>query len=382
MLLCCEKRESNLVSIFGLAESERLFVKCREEFRQSVKYPGAIYSDFPPLENSLPYFHISDEYRMFNPEGLHLIICVHGLDGNAADLRLVKTYLELGLPGARLDFLMSERNQGDTFSDFDTMTDRLVQEIVTHIQNSTEPGRISFVGHSLGTIIIRSALARPQMKPFLNKLHTFLSLSGPHLGTLYNSSGLVNAGMWFMQKWKKSGSLLQLSLKDQPDPRRSFLYRLSERSQLHYFKHILLCGSGQDRYVPLHSARLELCKAAAKDTSLLGQAYREMVHNMVSPLAARASSVAVVRYDVQHALPHTASALVGRAAHIAALDSDLFIEKFLLVSALKYFSRPDTGLKDWWSVEQKSPRVETTYRQAQRWAAPRGMDERFSQVRG
>lgn len=58
--------------------------------------------------------------------GLHLIICVHGLDGNAADLRLVKTYLELGLPGARLDFLMSERNQGDTFSDFDTMTDRWV----------------------------------------------------------------------------------------------------------------------------------------------------------------------------------------------------------------------------------------------------------------
>ncbi|CAH2039444.1 unnamed protein product, partial [Iphiclides podalirius] len=332
-----EQRESNLVSIFGLAESERLFIKCRDEFRQSVKYPGAIYSDFPPVENTLPYFHISDEYRMFNTEGLHLIICVHGLDGNAADLRLVKTYLELGLPGARLDFLMSERNQGDTFSDFDTMTDRLVQEIITHIQNSTEPARISFVGHSLGTIIIRSALARPQMKPYLGKLHTFLSLSGPHLGTLYNSSGLVNAGMWFMQKWKKSGSLLQLSLRDASDPRRSFLYRLSERSQLHQFKHILLCGSGQDRYVPLHSARLELCKAAAKDTSLLGQAYREMVHNMVSPLASRASTVSVVRYDVQHALPHTASALVGRAAHIAALDSDLFIEKFLLVSALKYF---------------------------------------------
>ncbi|CAK1586003.1 unnamed protein product [Parnassius mnemosyne] len=332
-----EQRESNLVSIFGLAESERLFVKCREEFRQSVKYPGAIYSDFPPIENSLPYFHISDEYRMFNPEGLHLIICVHGLDGNAADLRLVKTYLELGLPGARLDFLMSERNQGDTFSDFDTMTDRLVQEILTHIQNSSEPARISFVGHSLGTIIIRSALARPQMKAYLGKLHTFLSLSGPHLGTLYNSSGLVNAGMWFMQKWKKSGSLLQLSLRDASDPRQSFLYRLSERSQLHQFKHILLCGSGQDRYVPLHSARLELCKAAAKDTSLLGQAYREMVHNMVSPLASRSSNVSVVRYDVQHALPHTASALVGRAAHIAALDSDLFIEKFLLVSALKYF---------------------------------------------
>lgn len=47
-----------------------------------------------------------------------------GLDGNANDLRLFRTYLELGLPGSNLEFLMSERNQGDTFSDFDTMTER------------------------------------------------------------------------------------------------------------------------------------------------------------------------------------------------------------------------------------------------------------------
>jgi hypothetical protein len=70
-----------------------------------------LYSDFPTLASTLPYFHISDEYRIFSPEGLHLIVCVHGLDGNSADLRLVKTYLELGLPGANLEFLMSERNQ-------------------------------------------------------------------------------------------------------------------------------------------------------------------------------------------------------------------------------------------------------------------------------
>lgn len=70
-----------------------------------------VFSDFPTLASTLPYFHISDEYRIFSPEGLHLIVCVHGLDGNSADLRLVKTYIELGLPGANLEFLMSERNQ-------------------------------------------------------------------------------------------------------------------------------------------------------------------------------------------------------------------------------------------------------------------------------
>lgn len=77
-----------------------------------------------------------------------------------------------------------------------------------------------------------------------------------------------------MQKWKKSESLLQLCLRDSSDPRKSFLYRLSQRSMLHYFKNVLLCGSSQDRYVPPHSARLELCKAAVRDSSSLGTVYR------------------------------------------------------------------------------------------------------------
>lgn len=100
------------------------FEKCRIEFRKQIKYSGQMYCDFTKFASELPYFHINDEYRALSPNGMHLIVCVHGLDGNSADLRLVRTYLELGLPGANLEFLMSERNQGDTFSDFETMTDR------------------------------------------------------------------------------------------------------------------------------------------------------------------------------------------------------------------------------------------------------------------
>nr|XP_033320937.1 uncharacterized protein LOC117217440 isoform X4 [Megalopta genalis] len=350
------------------------FKKCKEEFKRQMSFSGKIYrerkeaqlrfhkrahslgygdfltpssvkplssnvplSDYPTLASTMPYFHISNEYRLFSPEGAHLIICVHGLDGNPGDLRLVKTFLELSLPGAHLDFLMSEKNQGDTFSDFDTMTDRLVGEILHHIETSgLNPTKVSFIGHSLGTIIIRSALTRPKLRPLLPRLHTFLSLSGPHLGTLYNPSGLVNAGMWFMQKLKKSGSLLQLAMKDASDIRRSFMFRLSEKSNLEKFKHVLLCGSAQDRYVPLHSARIELCKAAVRDSSDQGAAYRDMVHNILYPVMST-TGVSLVRYDVHHALPATANALIGRAAHIAVLDSELFIEKFLLVAGLKYF---------------------------------------------
>lgn len=74
-----------------------------------------------------------------------------------------------------------------------------------------------------------------------------------------------------MQKWKKSGSLLQLAMKDSSDVRRSFMFRLSQKSNLQRFKHVLLCGSVKDRYVPLHSARIELCKAADRDPSDQGK---------------------------------------------------------------------------------------------------------------
>lgn len=148
--------------------------------------------------------------------------------------------------------------------------------MLTHMEG-LNPTRISFVGHSLGNIIVRSALSKPQMRPILPRLHTFLSLSGPHLGTLYNSSGLINmgkcnstrfsmkpklicihfhpslsfpisfflfsflylAGLWFMQKIKKVGSLQQLCMRDKPDLRKCFLYKLSQRSNLHFFKNIV-----------------------------------------------------------------------------------------------------------------------------------------------
>nr|XP_035923077.1 protein FAM135A isoform X10 [Halichoerus grypus] len=309
------------------------FLQAKEELKQ-LKLPGFMYSDVPLLASSVPYFSMEEED---SPEdGVHLIVCVHGLDGNSADLRLVKTYIELGLPGGRIDFLMSERNQNDTFADFDSMTDRLLDEIIQYIQiYSLTVSKISFIGHSLGNLIIRSVLTRPRFRYYLNKLHTFLSLSGPHLGTLYNSSALVNTGLWFMQKWKKSGSLLQLTCRDHSDPRQTFLYKLSNKAGLHYFKNVVLVGSLQDRYVPYHSARIEMCKTALKDKQS-GQIYSEMIHNLLRPVL-QSKDCNLVRYNVINALPNTADSLIGRAAHIAVLDSEIFLEKFFLVAALKYF---------------------------------------------
>ncbi|XP_053566398.1 protein FAM135A isoform X2 [Bombina bombina] len=309
------------------------FLQAKEELKQ-LRLPGFLYSDVHHLASTVPYFSTEDDDS--SEEGIHLIVCVHGLDGNSADLRLVRTYIELGLPGTRKDFLMSERNQNDTFADFDTMTDRLLDEIKQYIKiYNLVISRISFIGHSLGNLIIRSVLSRPRFKCYLNKLHTFLSLSGPHLGTLYNSSALVNTGLWFMQKWKKSGSLLQLTCRDHSDPRQTFLYKLSKKPGLEHFKNVVLVSSLQDRYVPYHSARIEMCKTALKDKQS-GPVYAEMIQNILLPVLQN-KDCNLIRYDVIHALPNTANSLIGRAAHIAVLDSEVFLEKFFLVAGLKYF---------------------------------------------
>ncbi|CAJ1083602.1 protein FAM135B [Xyrichtys novacula] len=311
------------------------FYKAKEDLFKELSFQASLYSNLPLLASDLPYFPPEEDDEEFD-DGIHLVVCVHGLDGNSADLRLVKTFIELGLPGSRLDFLMSERNQIDTFADFDTMTDRLLDEIIQHIQlYNLTIGRISFIGHSLGNIIIRSVLTRPRFRCYLPKLHTFLSLSGPHLGTLYNNSTLVSTGLWLMQKLKKSGSLLQLTFRDHVDPRKTFLYLLSQKPGLQFFKNVVLVASPQDRYVPFHSARIEMCKTALKDRTT-GPVYTEMINNLLQPLV-EAKECQLIRQNVFHALPNTANTLIGRAAHIAVLDSELFLEKFFLVAGLNYF---------------------------------------------
>ena len=90
------------------------FLEAKENFRKTKAHGWNIYSDFPRLAAEKPYFLLDPEGNRHHQDslksrGLHLVICVHGLDGNSADLRLVKTYLELGLPDVPFEFLMSQR---------------------------------------------------------------------------------------------------------------------------------------------------------------------------------------------------------------------------------------------------------------------------------
>jgi hypothetical protein len=87
----------------------------------------------------------------------------------------------------------------------------------------------------LGGLIARASF--PHLIELQQKFHTFISLSSPHLGYMYNSSKLFDTGMWFMKKWKKSTSLAQLSMSDDT------LVRLSQMPGLQWFHNIVLVCS-------------------------------------------------------------------------------------------------------------------------------------------
>lgn len=268
------------------------------------------------------------------PENLHLIVMVHGLYGCSTDMRLLRVFLELAQPRSNIRFLMSRANEREeTFKDFDTLGARLAKEIVEHIKKySKKPARISFIGFSMGNVIIRSALAKAELKPLHRFLHTFLSLCGPHVGTVFNTSFVVNMGMWYLQRFENTASLKQMMLADNQDVRKTYLYRLSKDKGLAHFKNILLVGSADDYIVPIHSAHIKLAKHIVRDTTALGAAYREMLRNILKPLIDK-PDLNLVRLEVH--VPFRSS-LISSNVHIAPLDSEILAQKIVLVACARH----------------------------------------------
>lgn len=308
---------------------------CAWEVRNTVALDPAAIQRFqtqlhPYLANKFPS---RPRMSRHNTSSIHLIVCVHGLQGNQFDLRLYRSFIELALPHHKLEFLMSEANQFDTFVDFVRQTDRLEKEVLNKVVSMVSPpSKISFLAHSLGGIVVRSLVTRPSMSNLLSKLHLFLSICGPHLGTQHQN-GMISAGMWLVRKWYSSQSLLQLSLKDAPSPRDSFLYQLSEAHTFDCFKHVVLLTSLQDKYVPHKSARVYT--GDETDDSPLGKLSEEMANNILTTM--EQAGVNLVRVTVHHALPLTADSVIGRAAHVAMLDNEHLIEKFIMCHLVQYF---------------------------------------------
>ncbi|CAB3407415.1 unnamed protein product [Caenorhabditis bovis] len=344
------------------------FVRAREALKSKLaqkRYDGWLYSEramraTPPLQTSPLCVESLKEIRQTGGNEstrTHLVVFVHGLEGSHEDLLPYKCalrqainshYYSMFRDGAhendapyRVQYLMSRANHSETWANIKTMAHNLLCEIREFVEEY--PGsvhRISFVGHSLGGVIVRSAVGvckEVAMGWLIGKLHTLLTINTPHLGLAYVGRH-VHIGMQFVKWWKRSESIEQLALRDSLNFTQSFLYELSANDALAQFRNVLMIGSPDDMFVPSCSALLEPSRHSIRDLSALGSAYREMLSNLLSSIVKSEKTKNFVRYVTFHQIPTASSnRLTGRAGHIAAVEDVVFIEKLFSVSAVKYF---------------------------------------------
>lgn len=278
---------------------------------------------------------------------LRIVVFVHGFQGHHLDLRLVRNQWLLIDPGA--ECLMSEANEDRTSGDLTDMGSRLAEEVTAFVKKKMDRAarsggykniKLSFVGHSIGNVILRAALTEKKMEPFLKYLYTYVSVSGPHLGYLYSSNSLFNSGLWLLKKLKGAQCIHQLTFTDDPDLEKTFFYKLCKAKTLEHFKNIILLSSPQDGYVPYHSARIEVCPASLWDYSKKGKIFMDMLNNCLDQIRAPSSEQRMfMRCDVNYdtsGQTRNLNTMIGRAAHIEFLETDIFA-RFIMWSFSELF---------------------------------------------
>lgn len=213
----------------------------------------------------------------------------------------------------------SSSNEEFTDGDLKEMGFRLSNEILEFIEKHSTSfyiiSKISFIAHSLGGLIVRSAL--PFLSRYKSLFSFFVTLSTPHIGI---TNRLIEGGVFFLSLFKKSKVLEQLTLRDEYNLEDCELYRLASLDQIAWFKRVVLVGSNQDRYAPTITSIL-----AGNE----GDLQPKLLHMRLMEYLSRTTCQTIdVSFDIDES--PTLDTLLGRAAHIKFLESPVLIELILL----------------------------------------------------
>lgn len=311
--------------------------------RYTTPLPCAVWQDaactFPSPSNSAKMSPVASSLRgkMSSTHGnmntgVHYIFFVHGFQGTSFDMRLVKSVVNC--MHDRVKCVASTSNEDKTEDSFLEMGKRLAVEVTSYLDDYGMPSGIravSFVGHSMGGLTIRACI--PHLSAEIqSRLHSFVSLSTPHLGYAGSSaSKLVDTGMWIMKQFGKNISLKELSYSDAADIKDTALYKIANNGALAHFKHILLTSSSQDSYSPYESARIEMPAAlvhgTASEKAIAAKKCPPYLIDIAKSCLEGVRRESLIRLDVSFRIQErTVDTYIGRAAHILFLESMPLLE--------------------------------------------------------
>lgn len=204
----------------------------------------------------------------------------------------------------------------------------LAKEIKTELQRLEHMGclgKISMVGHSLGGIIIRSALKYiTKTLEYKERLEVFMSLGTPHCGYVHSNSKLLSTGMWLVEKLTKNSIISQIRLSDAAAIKETALYKLSKDKSIGYFKKILFVGSTKDTYASYESACVH------DSDRLRSISNSESVRMLQRKLLERVQECEVYRLNVNTKQSNsTLDTYIGRQAHIQFIENQDVIKSII-----------------------------------------------------
>ena len=269
-----------------------------------------------PLETSrVPILTTDFSSRPYNPIRCpQLVVVVHGYQGTATDVRVIRNTVAFMCPTAQI--LISVSNEDQTEGDIGSMGIRLAMEIHESIRQSQHTGQISFIAHSLGGLIVRSAL--PHLEDLKDRFNVFISLSTPHLGI---TDGLISGGIQLMQLFKRSEALGQMTMLDNRNRAESFLGQLSIERGPEWFQRVVAVGSEQDQYAPISSSTIQPAESD-RDAWV-------MARNIIE----RVGRHKLARISADFRIPSLTSidSVIGRAAHIQFLESSIVLQQIMII---------------------------------------------------
>ena len=268
----------------------------------------------------------------------HYVFFVHGFQGDPQDLRVIRGYMTTAAP--EIKYVMSKSNHHKQSDSLEAMGHRLAAEVLEALEQRTASRKnlkLSFVGHCVGTLVIRAAVADPLLNKFRPNLWSFVSFCGPHLGYRDSENKLLHTGMLLLQHLRNVKWIKEVRLTDAERLEDCYLYKLARTAGLGCFHNVFLIGSEQDRYVPFPSAMVGIEDAGDLGGDEHGAAYRQMLQSMLAGTGT-AHSKQLIRCSVQFPanLFNALDSYIGRGAHVAFVEDDSYVKMVVYTILRKY----------------------------------------------
>ncbi|KAJ3352782.1 hypothetical protein GGF32_003559 [Allomyces javanicus] len=187
----------------------------------------------------------------------HLLVISHGLFGNTSHTQYLADAFKAAYPD-QLDVLNVSCYTNDfTLDGIDTCAERLIEELNAYRENK-KVTKISFIGYSLGGLIIRFAIGRLHMEHFFDTVEpmNFVTMATPHLGA--STPHLRSLADIFVCRTAQQ-AVMKDDDYDAPllwvlaDPQLPFLQGLTRFKQ-----HLIVANTTGDRTVPYLTASIQL----------------------------------------------------------------------------------------------------------------------------